>query len=261
MVVGRVVSEVRYLPFGGERWRDGVAVTDFGFISQRREEFGLYDYNASYYSPGLGRFVSADTIVPELANPQAFNRYSYVYNNPLIYTDPSGHCPVCVIARILSEVPAYIFPSYETALRQKVGGKVLADAGSTIEQLAPQWNVNPTIARAVIWHESAARERRIFTPLPGMQPRGVAKAAEFSQALLWELFLTDDEATIGPAQSTLSLARQVRPDRSDFENLMALLDEEESVEFALARLSTISDHLVARYPHTPNWQHMRTLKP
>ncbi len=30
-------------------------------------------------------------------NPQALNRYAYVYNNPLRYTDPSGHCPWCVV--------------------------------------------------------------------------------------------------------------------------------------------------------------------
>jgi len=39
----------------------------------------------------LGRFVSADTVVPEPGNPQAFNRYSYVLGNPLKYVDPSGH--------------------------------------------------------------------------------------------------------------------------------------------------------------------------
>jgi hypothetical protein len=35
--------------------------------------------------------LSADTIVPGAANPQAYNRYSYVLNNPLRYIDPSGH--------------------------------------------------------------------------------------------------------------------------------------------------------------------------
>jgi hypothetical protein len=39
----------------------------------------------------LGRFISSDTIVPEPGNSQSFNRYAYVYNNPLKYTDPSGH--------------------------------------------------------------------------------------------------------------------------------------------------------------------------
>jgi RHS repeat-associated protein len=90
---GNVVSEVRYQPYGQERWSTGVSPTDFGFTSQRAEAgFGLMDYNARYYSPALGRFISPDTLVPEPANPQSLNRYSYVYSNPLKYTDPSGHC-------------------------------------------------------------------------------------------------------------------------------------------------------------------------
>jgi hypothetical protein len=44
----------------------------------------------------LGRFLQPDPIVPEPGNPQALNRYAYVYNNPLRYTDPSGHCPWCI---------------------------------------------------------------------------------------------------------------------------------------------------------------------
>jgi hypothetical protein len=35
--------------------------------------------------------VSADTLVPGAGNPQALNRYAYVYNSPLKYVDPSGH--------------------------------------------------------------------------------------------------------------------------------------------------------------------------
>jgi hypothetical protein len=53
----------------------------------------LYDYHARYYDPTLGRFVSADSIVPGAGKPQALNRYAYTFNNPLKYTDPSGHCP------------------------------------------------------------------------------------------------------------------------------------------------------------------------
>jgi hypothetical protein len=39
----------------------------------------------------LGRFLSADTMVPSPGNPQALNRYSYTLNNPVKYTDPTGH--------------------------------------------------------------------------------------------------------------------------------------------------------------------------
>jgi len=87
-----VVAETRYLPYGGERWTSGAPVTDFGFTGQRREAgFGLYHYRARYYSPGLGRFVSPDSLVPQPGNPQGLNRYSYVLNRPLQGGDPTGH--------------------------------------------------------------------------------------------------------------------------------------------------------------------------
>ena len=53
---------------------------------------GLYYYGARYYDPTLGRFIQPDSIVPEPGNPQSLNRYAYVNNNPLRYTDPSGYC-------------------------------------------------------------------------------------------------------------------------------------------------------------------------
>ena len=46
---------------------------------------------ARFYSPYITQFTQPDTIVPDPQNPQAWNRYSYVLNNPIRYTDPSGH--------------------------------------------------------------------------------------------------------------------------------------------------------------------------
>jgi RHS repeat-associated protein len=57
------------------------------------EETGLYYYNARYYDPELGRFIQPDTIIPDLTNPQSYNRYAYVLNNPLKYVDSTGHWP------------------------------------------------------------------------------------------------------------------------------------------------------------------------
>jgi hypothetical protein len=56
----------------------------------------------------LGRFLSADTIVPSPGNPQALNRYAYTQNNPLKYTDPSGHfiAPIIGVALIAAAVVA-----------------------------------------------------------------------------------------------------------------------------------------------------------
>jgi len=69
----------------------------YRFTGQREEAtIALYFYNARWYDPALGRFAQPDTLVPDPGNPQALNRYTYVNNNPLKYTDPSGHCPWCI---------------------------------------------------------------------------------------------------------------------------------------------------------------------
>lgn len=54
---------------------------------------GLMHYGARYYDPNLRRFISADTIIPNPANPADHNRYTYTVNNPIRYTDPTGHDP------------------------------------------------------------------------------------------------------------------------------------------------------------------------
>ena len=86
-------SRVAYLPYGGVRLGDASTLpTDYTFTGQRLEAgLGLMHYGARFYSSRLGRFISADTLVCHPRNPQAWNRYSYVLNNPLYYVDPTGH--------------------------------------------------------------------------------------------------------------------------------------------------------------------------
>ncbi|MGH1353414.1 MAG: RHS repeat-associated core domain-containing protein, partial [Methyloligellaceae bacterium] len=54
------------------------------------DSVGLIHMNGRVYDAELGRFLSADPNVQALDNLQNFNRYSYVLNNPLSYTDPTG---------------------------------------------------------------------------------------------------------------------------------------------------------------------------
>ena len=53
-------------------------------------ETGLYDYRARYYDPMEGRFISRDPIGFDSGD---VNLYSYVFNNPINLTDPSGNSP------------------------------------------------------------------------------------------------------------------------------------------------------------------------
>jgi len=90
-------GEVRYKAFGETRYNSGSTPTTYRYTGQRQESAlggtdGLYFYGARWYDSALGRFLSADTVVPQAGNPQALNRYSYVNNNPLKHIDPSGHC-------------------------------------------------------------------------------------------------------------------------------------------------------------------------
>ena len=71
---------------------------------ERDGSTGLYFYEARYYDAALGRFISADTIVPDPNNPQNLNRYSYARNNPILYNDPSGHCEVVCIGIIVGAI-------------------------------------------------------------------------------------------------------------------------------------------------------------
>ena len=96
----------RYLPFGDWRTEPTAGLTDKGYtghpstllrtgkhnnLGNGNNDIGLIYMNARFYVPGLGRFASADTIVPNPANPQSMNRFSYVRNSPFTYFDPSGH--------------------------------------------------------------------------------------------------------------------------------------------------------------------------
>ena len=53
---------------------------------------GLLYYQARYYDPLLGVFVSPDTVMPDASSVFDYNRYMVVRGNPLNATDPSGHC-------------------------------------------------------------------------------------------------------------------------------------------------------------------------
>ncbi|XOV77650.1 MAG: RHS repeat-associated core domain-containing protein [Aestuariibacter sp.] len=86
-------EEERFYPFGEYRTGGQSSIVDTGFTGHKENrDIGLTYMNARYFVAGLGRFASADTIVPDPGNSQQFNRYSYVLNNPTLFTDPTGHC-------------------------------------------------------------------------------------------------------------------------------------------------------------------------
>jgi RHS repeat-associated protein len=72
------------------------------------DDFGLIHMNGRIYDPEIGRFLSCDPYVQVPEFSQNFNRYTYVLNNPLTYTDPSGHQINEVLAAVICIVVCII---------------------------------------------------------------------------------------------------------------------------------------------------------
>ena len=175
---GSVLHQARFLPFGGTRGWAGAATTpwlDRGYTGHlHNDSAGLIYMNARYYVPSLGRFASADTIVPNPANPQSMNRFSYVRNNPLKFIDPTGHYEcyannICadtltrrVPTRFSSTTPLVKFSSvtgesWTTAEKQAIqhgawqAAKALYDNGTFA---SPRDAFLETYGNSVTWHKT-----------------------------------------------------------------------------------------------------------
>ncbi|MBL8092343.1 MAG: RHS repeat-associated core domain-containing protein, partial [Anaerolineales bacterium] len=88
---GTVINETKYKAWGEARYSSGAEQTKYTYTGQYSyvSDFGLHFYNARWYDSSLGRFAQADSIMP--GGIQGYDRYAYVNNNPIRYTDPSGH--------------------------------------------------------------------------------------------------------------------------------------------------------------------------
>lgn len=100
--MGAVVERMSYEPYGKRRNVDAstdlvgvlsVASTRRGYTGhEMMDEVGLVNMNGRVFDPALSRFVSADPLIESPDNMQSYNRYAYVWNNPMNRTDPSGFC-------------------------------------------------------------------------------------------------------------------------------------------------------------------------
>jgi hypothetical protein len=70
-------------------------------------------YNARFYDPYLNQWVQPDTVVPNAGFVADYNRYSYVRNNPLRYSDPTGHEPQCEVGTSACEQEWTLWRQYE----------------------------------------------------------------------------------------------------------------------------------------------------
>ncbi|MDX5365615.1 MAG: hypothetical protein LPK88_04235 [Alphaproteobacteria bacterium] len=116
--LGAVVERLSFDAWGKRRHPDGTddpsgsitSQTTRGFTGHEMiDEVGLVNMNGRVYDPEIGRFMSADPFVQDPTNTQSLNRYSYVGNNPLSYTDPSGYFLKKIWKALVAIVVAVIF--------------------------------------------------------------------------------------------------------------------------------------------------------
>jgi RHS repeat-associated protein len=97
---GAIVERDSYDAWGRRRNANGTdavcgansSETTRGFTGQEEmDQVCLVNMNARLYDPTIGRFMQADSVVQDAFDSQALNRYTYVRNNPLSFTDPTGH--------------------------------------------------------------------------------------------------------------------------------------------------------------------------
>ena len=105
---GEIVERLGYEAFGQRRNGDWSTVgtesiedyykeslaksTTRGYTGHEHlDNVNLVHMNGRLYDPFIGRFISADPFVQAPDNSQSYNRYSYVWNNPMTYTDPTGY--------------------------------------------------------------------------------------------------------------------------------------------------------------------------
>jgi RHS repeat-associated protein len=158
---------VRYKAFGATRFTSGATPTTFRYTGQREEAgLGLYYYGARWYDPALGRFIQADTIVPNPGDAQAYDRHAYGYGNPVKFSDPSGHCPA---------PPASIGPAICMALfiqpeRVTAGVFTLHGDGRSFDS-----NSDPAQSRGYAWISLASDQVEIhMNPSTYIFPASVA---------------------------------------------------------------------------------------
>ena len=131
---GTVQARYDYLPFG-ERWPNSDPADPRMFAGKERDpDTGLDYFGARYYAGQTGRFTSVDPVYTwqeNLVDPQRWNRYAYVRNNPQRYIDPDGRA-IDVIADLVSIVYDLFDIGRSVARGQGVSGTQVGALGADV---------------------------------------------------------------------------------------------------------------------------------
>jgi RHS repeat-associated protein len=146
------VGKMRYKPWGELRYSWGLQATDYQYTGQRNVvSIGLYFYQSRFYDPTLGRFIQADTIVPSLGNPMAWDRFAYAFNNVLKFTDPSGHNPQCGPDGVFCDNDPWNDYDYDPDIIDY--GRIMVEIAHELEKLTGETITLRTVLRLIFERE------------------------------------------------------------------------------------------------------------
>jgi RHS repeat-associated protein len=104
---GTIQDDSDFYPFGGERSYLSSSGNTYKFTGKERDgESGLDNFGARYYGSSMGRFTSPDPVMimrQKMFDPQQWNMYSYVRNNPLRMVDTNGKWPTDIHNQIIDK--------------------------------------------------------------------------------------------------------------------------------------------------------------
>ena len=117
------------------------AVTDRGFTGHKHiEALDIIHMKGRIYDSTLGRFMQADPFVQFTNNSQSYNRYSYVLNNPLVNTDPSGYLSFNPLKKLGRSIIRGVSKIFGAKLVNMVGNALSAFCGPFAPACAAAWN-------------------------------------------------------------------------------------------------------------------------
>jgi RHS repeat-associated protein len=128
--LGTVTERLSFDPCGRRReWINWLAMTDQdwqtqfqGFTTKKGftghemlDDLGLIHMGGRVYDSTLARFLSTDPVVQQPHNLQNYNRYSYVLNNPVSYTDPTGYLVAEIVAYTVTAIIAVTYVAVQAS--------------------------------------------------------------------------------------------------------------------------------------------------